>query len=125
MDQEQNPLKDLFWRDEILQIMYWFQGEGFGQEVTATDLRRFLAADAPPIEPYLEAMAAEGWLARSAPDVFYLTPMGRAEGARRFADAFESLTRPAHGECSDDCDCHRTGDPASCTNRQHDHAHAH
>lgn len=122
-----NPLDDLFWRDEILQIMYWFQGEGFGEEVTAVDLRRFLANDAPELEPYLRNMARDGWLAvinAGAGDNRYrLTELGRKEGARRFADAFEEMTKPAHGECSADCDCQ--GDPAKCKHYQPEQAHAH
>lgn len=116
-----NPLRDLFWRDEILQIMYWFQGEGFGDEVTAADLRRFLANDAPDLQPYLVSMADEGWLAPLNNGRYALTPMGRKEGARRFADAFESMTKPAHGECSADCDCQ--GDPAKCKHYQPEHEH--
>src|SRR5574341_480455 len=52
-------LDDLFWRDEILQIAYWYGGEGFGDAVTARDLRRFLADDAPDLAPYLAHMARD------------------------------------------------------------------
>ena len=33
-------LKSMFWRSEILQVMYWLRGEGFGEEV-----------DVPPTAP--------------------------------------------------------------------------
>lgn len=122
-----NPLDDLFWRDEVLQIMYWFQGEGFGEEVTAVDLRRFLANDAPELDPYLVTMAEDGWLSvvdtGGSNDRYRLTELGRREGARRFADAFEDMTKPAHGECSPDCGCQ--GDPAKCKHYQPEHEHAH
>ena len=121
MVDKNDPLHDLFWRDEVLQIMYWYVGEGFGEAVTAVDLSRFLTDDAPPLSPYLARMAADGWLAAEGDGRYRLTPTGRREGARRFADAFDELTRPAHGECSADCDCHRTGDPANCSHR-HQHA---
>lgn len=118
-----NPLDSLFWRDEILQIMYWFQGEGFGEDVTSAEIRRFLAQDAPDLTPLLIDMTEDGWLAIVDTGRFRLTELGRKEGARRFADAFEELTKPAHGECSADCDCQ--GDPAKCKNKQPEHAHAH
>lgn len=117
----ENPLSDLFWRDEILQIMYWYQGEGFGEEVTGNELRRFLANDAPDLEPHLREMANEGWLAVVDNSRYTLTNLGRREGARRFADAFESMTKPAHGECSADCDCQ--GDPTKCKHYQPEHTH--
>ncbi len=119
----ENSLSDLFWRDEILQIMYWFQGEGLGEEVTAIDLHRFLANDAPELDPYLVTMAEDGWLTVTENGRYRLTELGRKEGARRFADAFESMTKPAHGECSADCDCQ--GDPAKCKHFQPEHEHVH
>lgn len=118
-----NPLDDLFWRDEILQIMYWYQGEGFGEEVTEADLIRFLDKEAPSLDPYLLEMSRDGWLEPAAGGRYRLTAMGHQEGARRFADAFEDLTKPGHGECSADCDCQ--GDPTKCKHYQPDHAHNH
>ena len=123
MNSGSRALDDLFWRDEILQIAYWFGGEGLGDALTAHDLRRFLAADAPDLEPDLAQMAQEGFMESVAPGRYRLTELGRKEGARRFADAFEGLNRPAHGECSADCDCHRTGDTANCPSKTHTHTH--
>ncbi|MGQ0601515.1 MAG: hypothetical protein ACT4QE_07445 [Anaerolineales bacterium] len=118
-------LDDLFWRDEILQIAYWFRGEGFGEALTAPDLRRFLPAEAPDLTPHLARMATEGLLESVGPGRYRLTDLGHKEGARRFADAFEGLNKPAHGECSADCDCHSTGNTANCPSKTHAHAHAH
>lgn len=117
-----SALDDLFWRDEILQIAYWFGGEGLG-DLTPPDLRRFLADDAPDLAPHLIRLAHEGLLEAAGPGRYRLTALGRQEGARRFADAFEGLNQPAHGECSADCDCHRTGDTSSCPSKTHAHAH--
>jgi hypothetical protein len=33
-----DPLNALYWRDELLQLLYWFRGEGLGDTVTAGDL---------------------------------------------------------------------------------------
>lgn len=113
---------ELFWRDEVLQIMTWFRGEGFGEEVTADEIGRFLTDDAPELEPYLLNMVEDGYLATPAPGRYMLTVFGRREGTRRFQDAFADLTKPAHGECSADCACHTEG-PEACENHQHAHAH--
>ena len=123
MSRNGDPLDDLFWRDEILQIMYWFRGEGFGESVQPAELRRFLANDAPELTPHLQQMVADGLLVQEDAGQYRLTELGQREGARRFRDAFEGLTKPAHGECSADCDCHTTGDPEACEKRQHAHAH--
>lgn len=124
MDNGYDALDNLFWRDEILQIMYWFQGEGFGDIFAPADLRRFLADDAPELTPYLEIMIADGLLERAMMNKYRLTKFGHREAARRFRDAFEGLTKPTHGECSADCECHRTGNPEDCVNRKHEHVHA-
>ena len=116
-------LDALFWRDEILQIAYWFQGEGFGEVLEAGDLGRFLSDNAPGLEPYLDGMVQDGLLEQIGPRRYVLTDLGHKEGARRFADAFDELTHPAHGECSADCVCHTTGDPSDCPTRQKDYVH--
>lgn len=118
-----DPLHDLFWRDEILQIMFWFRGEGFGETVAPDELERFLANDAPELTPHLQRMVDDGLLFEDEPGRFRLTELGQREGARRFHDAFEELTKPAHGECSADCDCHATGNPEACENRRQAHIH--
>jgi hypothetical protein len=102
-------------RDEILQVMYWMQGEGLGEEVGAADLRRFLdETAAPTLEEDLEAMNAQGYVETAGERRYRLTALGRKEGGRRFLDAFEDLMRPGHGECSDPaCDC-RTLGPGEC-----------
>lgn len=123
MSSNGDPLNDLFWRDEILQIMYWFRGEGFGETVAPAELRRFLTDDAPELAPHLQQMVGDGLLVQDEPGRYRLTDLGQREGARRFRDAFEGLTKPAHGECSADCDCHTTGDPEACESRRQAHAH--
>ena len=37
-----DPVEDLKRRDEILQVMFWLQGEGLGPDVTSADLLRFV-----------------------------------------------------------------------------------
>lgn len=115
-------LADLFWRDEILQVMYWYQGEGFGTSVTARDLQTFLTADEQAINGHLERLVTEGYLQRiegtangdaTAPR-YTFTEYGAKEGARRFADEFASVTKQAHGDCPPDCPICKDLPPEDC-----------
>jgi len=97
----------VYWRDEVLQVMYWMVGEGFGQEFTIADLRKFLSAGDDVLEDNLEQMVATGLLVRADGDKYALTAQGKREGGRRFADEFEEMLKPGHFECDEpDCDCH-------------------
>lgn len=104
-------LGGIYWRDEILQVMYWMTGEGLGQEFAASDLLKFLHAEETELIENLDEMVAGGLLERIGADKYALTLYGRQEGGRRFADEFESMLKPGHFECDDpDCDCN---DPES------------
>ncbi len=107
-DEKDNPL---YWRDEILQVMFWMTNENFGQEFSAEDLQKFLAADSTVLTENLEKLVLAGFAERVGENKFALTLQGKNEGGRRFADEFEEMMKPGHYECSDpDCDCH---DPES------------
>lgn len=100
------PLDELYWRDEILQVMYWYQGEGFGDTVTVRDLKTFLPADEHLLGTQMDRMVVEGYLVRTDGAVtssYAFTLYGLKEGARRFADEFAGLTAQGHGECGPDC----------------------
>jgi hypothetical protein len=99
--------ESIYWRDEILQVMYWMAGEGFGQEFTLADLRKFLSAGEEVLEENLEGMVSSGLLELVAGSKYALTAQGKKEGGRRFADEFEEMLKPGHFECDEpDCDCH-------------------
>ena len=104
-------LRALFWRDEILQVMFWIKGEGFGDRVDPRVLERFLGVDAAVGVKYLDRLVGEGLLARVG-DGYELTDEGHRHGARVFADEFAELTRPGHGECGPDCWCHASPEEA-------------
>lgn len=110
-------LSDLFWRDEILQVMYWYQGEGFGSEIGARDLQTFLTADEETVGRHLEHMAEEGYLQRhgtSEVPSYSFTEFGAREGARRFADEFADITKQAHGDCPPNCPICKDLPPEDC-----------
>lgn len=107
-------------RDEILQVLYWMEGEGLADDVDALRLVPFVGADVAAVGAHLEALRRIGYLERTAvaPDRYRLSVIGRAEGRRRFEEEFAPLLRQGHGECNDPaCDCHLTGDPAACVHR--------
>ena len=116
-----DPANELFWRDEILQVVYWYCGEGLGKSIGLAELQTFLPAPENVMHRVLARMVTDGYLVRESDNLaeprFSFTPLGSKEGARRFADEFAGLTNQAHGECNDpDCDCQTQG-PAACTNR--------
>ncbi len=100
----------IYWRDEILQVMYWMTGEGLGREFAVADLQKFLQAEEAALLENLALMADSGLL-ESTGEKYALTALGQKEGGRRFADEFEEMLKPGHFECDEpDCDCH---DPES------------
>jgi hypothetical protein len=118
-----NPLDALRWRDELLQILYWYRGEGFGDQVAPRDLMPFLSMEEPLIQQHLDGLVEDGYATREdgAPPRYTLTELGVKEGGRRFADEFAGLTGQAHGECSDpNCSCKTLG-PEACAARIHAH----
>ena len=115
-------LRALYWRDEILEMMFWIKGEGLGDRIDPSILERFLGVDAAVGVQYLNRLVDEGLLSRTAEGLFELTEEGDRTGARLFVDSFAELTRPAHYECAPGCSCTdpaHAGEP--CPNRkQHD-----
>ncbi|MFN2489499.1 MAG: hypothetical protein ABR529_07150 [Actinomycetota bacterium] len=107
-----DSLRALFWRDEILQLMFWIKGEGLGDSVDATILERFLGVGEHVGVQYLDRLVDEGLLTRDATGLYELTPDGQELGARVFSEEFSELTKPAHGECGPDCWCHASPEEA-------------
>ncbi len=55
-------LRALYWRSEILQVMYWLRGEGLGEVVDAPLLERFLGVEAEVGVGYLDRLVLDGFL---------------------------------------------------------------
>jgi hypothetical protein len=104
-------LRALYWRSEILQVMFWLRGEGLGDEIDAPLLERFLGVDAQVGIGHLDRLVDEGYLERT-PGGYALSRTGLEEGRTEFALGFSDLTRPAHGDCSADCWCHTSVEEA-------------
>jgi hydrogenase maturation protease len=106
------PADELKQRDEVLQIMFWLQAEGFGPDVAPADILRFAGEEAA-VHRTLARLVEDGYAdTRADPLRYRLTSLGVREGRRRFLDEFEPyLARHGHGQCgSADCDCQRGGE---------------
>lgn len=106
-------LRKLYWRDEILQLLFWIQGEGFGQQIEVATLERFLGLDAQASATHLGRLEAEGLLRCDELGVCELSERGRSEGARIFSEEFAHLTQAAHGACGPGCWCRTSSSEAA------------
>jgi hydrogenase maturation protease len=109
--------------DELLELLYWFEGEGFGGVATIDGIVRFTTIEEGAVRRTLARLVDRGDVeldvARGME--YRLTETGRREAARRFAAEFAPMLSQGHGECSDpNCDCHTSeGGPAACHARSH------
>ena len=113
-------LAELYWRDELLQILFWLEGEGLVDAARPCDLVTFLDAGEALVQRHLDLLVEEGYAAHlnDLSGQYRLTELGKQEGGRRFAQEFAGLTSQGHGECSDpNCDC-KTEGPHACGEHQ-------
>lgn len=126
-DIEKTPLRALFWRDEILQVLYWMHGEGFGEYVPTGQILAFLNTNADNLAFHLEKLSREGYLEmQEGPTenpLFGLSETGRKEAGRRFSEAFQGLQKAGHGECGPDCEFCYGPDGQKLDNCVHNCAH--
>lgn len=112
--------------DELLELLYWFEGEGFGGVASVEGIVRFTHLSDPLVRQTLDRLVGRGdvRLDTSRGVEYRLTDSGRREAARRFAAEFAPMLSQGHGECSDPgCDCHSSeGGTADCRARTHDHS---
>ena len=117
---------DIAREDELLELLYWFEGEGFGGVASIDGIIRFTNLSEPLVRRTLDRLEARGdvRLDISRGAEYRLTETGRREAARRFAAEFAPMLSQGHGECSDpDCDCHSSeGGAAECHGRTHKHS---
>jgi DNA-binding IclR family transcriptional regulator len=111
-------------RDEVLELLYWTEGEGFSGASTLEAITRFLTYERATVLRTLEDLTTRGDVVHDpATGEYRLTEIGRKEAARRFAEEFAPMLNQGHGECNDpNCDCH--SDPkaaAECHAARHSH----
>lgn len=115
---------ELFWRDEVLEAMYWMIGEGIETAVSPVDLRGFLDAPSNEVELTFAGLDDSGFV-RDTDQGYVFTGRGEQEAKRRFADEFADIKGfdTSHNDCSADCWCH---DPDHAEEEcPSDHAHEH
>ena len=103
-----DPAGDIARRDEVLEMLYWIEGEGFSGASTLDAIARFLTHDRADVARTLSDLVARGDTTHNPETGGYrLTETGRKEAARRFAEEFAPMLSQGHGECNDpNCDCH-------------------
>ncbi len=98
-------LRLLYWRSEILQVVYWLHGEGLGDIVDIDLIRQYLGVDVHEnLSTYLDLLVDDGSLVRDA-DWYALSERAMADGEAQLATAFTDLVHPVVSECADDCWC--------------------
>lgn len=107
-----DSLRRMYWRDELLQLLFWIEGEGLGSRVDAEMIDRFLGGESEIALLHLDRLVAEGYLKRAGGESWRLADRGRVEGRRLFAYEFGSMSRPVHGECGDACWCRQASEEA-------------
>jgi hypothetical protein len=114
----------IFWQDEILQVMYWMRGEGFGEKVRVAELKKFLDTSDEILAANLSQLAKNDLVNFDFSDAYELTETGVKEGGRRFADEFDGMLKQGHYECNDpDCDCNDPDSDAQCKHFAAPHVH--
>ena len=109
-------LDALFWKEEILQVLYWMDGEELAQEVPFDRLVVLLNTNAEKLLQHIIKNEAAGIIERKnvAPDnegTVSLTPAGKKEAGLIFRNAFEGMQKAGHGECGPDCEfCYDNGE---------------
>ena len=103
-----DPAGDIARRDEVLEMLYWTEGEGFAGASTLDAISRFLTHSRDDLHRTLTGLVSQCDVTHD--DVtgeYRLTEVGRKEAARRFAEEFAPMLSQGHGECNDpNCDCH-------------------
>ena len=114
----------IFWQDEILQVMYWMRGEGFGEQITVAQLKKFLDASEEILAANLSELERKELVNFDLSNFYELTETGVKEGGRRFADEFDGMLKQGHYECNDpNCDCHDPDSNAECKHFAAPHVH--
>ena len=127
-----NAVDALFWREEILQVLYWMEGEGLEDSVPFSRLLSLLNTTNDNLLFHLEKNIQAGYLktedeALTEGSHIKLTPTGKKEGGSIFRNAFEGMQKAGHGECGPDCEfCYSEGVKLedcvhNCADSRHNH----
>ncbi len=127
-----NAVDALFWREEILQVLYWMEGEGLEDAVPFSRLLSLLNTTSENLLLHLKKNIIAGYLQTEDEELsensfIKLTPFGKKEGGNIFRNAFEGMQKGGHGECGPDCEfCYSEGEKLedcvhNCADTRHHH----
>jgi hypothetical protein len=122
----------LFWREEILQVLYWMEGEGLENVVPFSRLMVLLNTTSENLLLHLKKNIEGGYLKTEDKEVsensaVQLTAIGKKEAGGIFRNAFEGMQKGGHGECGPDCEfCYSEGEKLedcvhNCADSRHHH----
>ena len=114
-------LRVLYWRSEILQVVYWLHGEGLGDIVDLDLIRSYLGVDGgvdvhENLSSYVDLLVSDGSLVQDG-DWYALSQRALAEGEAQLATAFTDQVHPVASECNDECWCHTSAAEAEACAR--------
>ncbi len=127
-----NAVDALFWREEILQVLYWMEGEGLEVSVPFSRLMVLLNTSLDNLFLHLKKNIEAGYL-ETEDDLLNedspvrLTPFGKKDAGNIFRNAFEGMQKGGHGECGPDCEfCYSKGEKLedcvhNCADSRHTH----
>lgn len=128
----QHAIDALFWREEILQVLYWMKGEGLADAVPVSRLLSLLNTTPDNLLLHIQKNTAAGYLETedgvlTENSAVKLTPTGNKEAGAIFRNAFEGMQKAGHGECGPDCEfCYVEGEKLedcvhNCADSRHHH----
>ena len=131
-DTNKQALDALFWREEILQVLYWMDGEGLADAVPFSRLMVLLNTTTENLLFHLKNNISTGYLKTADPLItekssVQLTEAGKKEAGGIFRNAFEGMQNAGHGECGPDCPfCYQDGEKTedcihNCADSRHHH----
>ena len=118
-EQESGALDRMIVREDVLQICYWFQGEGFGDRFTPQSVMPFLQNDLNTVSAVMADLAKDGTLTHDG-EYYSFSDGGKREAGAMFYDSFTEFQQGTHGECNAGC-C----DGDEVCDHDHDHHHHH
>lgn len=127
-----NALNALFWREEILQVLYWMEGEGLADAVPFGRLLTLLNTTPDNLLYHLQRNIDEGYIKTDKGELtgesaIQLSSGGKKEAGGIFRNAFEGMQKGGHGECGPDCEfCYDEGEKLedcvhNCADSRHHH----
>lgn len=105
MSEPKHPaLREVYWREEILEVVLWLRGEGFDERIDAAVLCDFLGIDHHKAAALLDRLATHGYLQRLADGRYELSEDGEEEG-RRLTGGERAVPAATPGPCGPECWC--------------------